>query len=198
MGLPYFPSDFPDCNAYSCFKAREATASNLKEELRPPAARPLKVPILPPWDSVRITLNRGLNRVGNPQICIEGNQDSDIVLPNSVCANCDVTLLGSHGNLLGGFVARTSCTLTNFLNEIQGNHLLLFPYKIADGKTSFLKFVTDENTLGQGQNQINDIVYNRNPCFLRVILRAYQEGCFEEGAVVCAPCLSDVSLLTSR
>lgn len=198
MGLPYFPSDFPDCNAYSCFKTREAAASNLKEELRPPAVRPLKVPILPPWDSVRITLNRVFNRVGNPQICIEGNQDSDNVLPNFVCANCDVTLPGSHGNLLDGFVARTSCMLTNFLNEIQGNHLLLFPHNIADGKTSFLKFVKDEHKLGQGQNQINNTIYNRNPCFLRVILRAYQEGSFEEGAVVCAPCLSDVSLLTSR
>lgn len=193
--MPFFPSDFPDCKAYSCFKAGEAADSNLKEELRPPAMRPLKVPVILPWDSVRITLNRGLSRVGNPLICIEGNQDSDNVLPNSVSANCDVTLLGSHNNLLDGFVARTSCSLTSFLNEIRGNHLLLFPYKIADGKTSILTFLKDENKLG---NQINDSIYNRNLCFLRVTLRAYKGGSFEEGAVVCAPSLSDVSLLTSR
>ncbi|KAK0587588.1 hypothetical protein LWI29_025414 [Acer saccharum] len=88
-GVPYFPSDFPDCNAYSSFMATEAAATDQKSELRPTAMRPLRVPIPSPWN-----------------------------------INC-------------------------------------------------------------GKNN-------------RVHLHAYKEGVFEEGAVVCAPSLSDVSQWTSR
>lgn len=193
VGLPYFPSDFPDCDAYSCFKATEAAASNLQEELRPPAIRPLKVPIPPPWDSIRITLNRGFIKEGDPQVCTE--HDSDSLLPNSECADCNVKL---RGNLLDGFVARTSCMLTDFLNEIQGNHLLLFPNKIADRNTSILKVVKSGDVPGQSQNRITNIIYNGKLCLLRVTLHAYSRGCFEEGAVVCAPFLTDISSSTSR
>ncbi|XP_015890689.3 ribonucleases P/MRP protein subunit POP1 isoform X2 [Ziziphus jujuba] len=193
VGLPYFPSDFPDCDAYSCFKATEAAASNLQEELRPPAIRPLKVPIPPPWDGVQITLNRGFIKEGDPQVCTE--HDSDSLLPNSECADCNVKL---RGNLLDGFVARTSCMLTDFLNEIQGNHLLLFPNKIADRNTSILKVVKSGDVPGQSQNRITNIIYNGKLCLLRVTLHAYSRGCFEEGAVVCAPFLTDISSSTSR
>lgn len=197
MGLPHFPSDFPDCNAYSYLKTTEAAASNLKEELRPPSIRPLKVPIPPPWDSVWVTLNRGLLRVGDPQICIENDNNS--LLPNSDCAYSDVKLIGGEGNLLDGFVARTSCMLINFLNEIQGNDLLLFPNKIVDDRmTSFLKVMKNRDKLGQTQNQNTNIIYNGKLCFLRVTLHAYTGGRFEEGAVVCSPFLTDISLWTSR
>ncbi|XP_019179227.1 PREDICTED: ribonucleases P/MRP protein subunit POP1-like [Ipomoea nil] len=42
--LPYFPSDFPDCNSYSysysCFMKMEADAADEKVERNPPSMRP--------------------------------------------------------------------------------------------------------------------------------------------------------------
>ncbi|KAM1375214.1 hypothetical protein ACFX2I_025677 [Malus domestica] len=67
MGLPYIPSDFPDCDAYLCLKETEAAASNLKEELHPPAIRPLRVPILSPWNSIQVALNEESNAVGDAE-----------------------------------------------------------------------------------------------------------------------------------
>ncbi|XP_062087610.1 ribonucleases P/MRP protein subunit POP1 isoform X2 [Humulus lupulus] len=194
VGLPCFPSDFPDCNAYSSLKATEAVASNLKEELHPLSTRPLRVPILPPWDSVRVTLNRLLTTVGDPIICREGKHDDSNSTSNMDSASCDARLHG-HCTSLDSFVARTSSLLTNFLNEVKGDHLLLFP-RIANKKKSFSKVAKDESKLGQGQNGITNIIWNRKLCFLRVLLRAYKEGSFEEGAVICAPRPTDISLWT--
>ncbi|KAL5579443.1 hypothetical protein UlMin_011885 [Ulmus minor] len=196
-GLPYFPLDFPDCNAYSCSKVTEAAASNLKEEFRPQATRPWRIPIPPPWDSVGVTLKECFTRVGDPKLCSQQKQDSGNLQSKSVCANDDVRLLGGVGNLLDGFVARTSYTLTNFLKEINADHLLLFP-QVADRKTCFSQFLKDESKLRQSQKGIANIIHNRRLCFLRVLLHAYKEGSFEEGAVVCAPRLTDISLWTSR
>ena len=189
LGLPSFPSDFPDCNAYSFLKASEGSASMLKEELRPPALRPLRVPIPPPWECVRVTLNSVLMRFDDPKTFREEKQDCHSSME-------DLEPVG-HGNSLEGFVARTSCSLVNFLNVINGNHLLLFP-QAADIKTCILEIAKDECRLGQARNGISNINYNQKLCFLRVLLHAYKEGSFEEGAVICAPRLSDLTSWTSR
>ncbi|PON84270.1 Ribonuclease P/MRP, subunit POP [Trema orientale] len=194
VSLPYFPSDFPDCNAYLSSKAIEAAASNLKEELCSPSMGPLRFPIPPPWDSVRVTLNRLLTTVGDPIICRKGKHNSSDSISDLECASCDDSLLG-HNTSLDGFVARTSCSLTNFLKEVKVEHLLLFP-QVANKKTCFSKITKDESRLQQDKNGITDIICNRKPCFLRVLLRAYNEGSFDEGAVVCAPRPTDISLWT--
>ncbi|KAG6653178.1 hypothetical protein CIPAW_05G057600 [Carya illinoinensis] len=155
MELPFLPIDFPDCNAYSCFMATENVASTKKAERCPPDVRPWKVPIPPPWDTIRLALNKGPRRL-----------------------------------------ARTCFVLTDFLREIQGDHLLLFP-QLPDHKTSIFKLMKDESMFGLSLKEVTQSIYDRKLCFVRVLLHAYKEG-FEEGAVVGAPQLTDVSLFISR
>lgn len=195
ISMPSFPSDCPDCNAYTCLKATEVADSNLKEDLRPPAIRLLRIPILPPWDSVWLTLNRVLKIVEDPKICREQSQDNGNLIGDTERACCDDRLLLGHDSS-NVFVARTSSSLTNFLNEIKCNHLLLFP-QVVDRKTCFSKLAKDESKLGQAKIGFSNIVYNNKLCFLRVLLRAYKEGSFDDGAVVCAPRLTDITLWTS-
>ncbi|XP_048430364.1 ribonucleases P/MRP protein subunit POP1-like [Pyrus x bretschneideri] len=98
VGLPYFPSDFPDCDAYLCLKETEAAASNLKEELRPPAIRPLRVPILSPWNSIRVALNEESNAVGNAESFRQQHGIRSNSSSNSDSRNSDATLAACHGN----------------------------------------------------------------------------------------------------
>ncbi|KAF4363855.1 hypothetical protein F8388_000520 [Cannabis sativa] len=179
LGLPCFPSDFPDCNAYSSLKATEAASFDQKEQLHPLSTRPLRVPVLPPWDSVQITLNKLIATIGDDNNNSASNSDSG-------CTSLD------------SLVPRTSSLLTNFLNEIKGDHLLLFP-RIANKKKSFSKLAKDEsNHFEQGQTRIaSNIIWNSKLCFVRVLLHAFKEGSFEEGAVICAPRSTDISLWTS-
>ncbi|KAM1413484.1 hypothetical protein ACFXTO_026076 [Malus domestica] len=195
VGLPYFPSDFPDCNAYLCLKETEAAASNLKDELHPPAIRPLKVPILSPWNSIRVALKEESVAVGDAESFWQQHGVRSDSSSNSECGNSDATLAGCHGDSFDGFVARTSFSLTNFLNEIQGCHLRMYPY-VADKETSFTKSMTGEIKLEPGQDQLARFKYNRKLCYVRVLLHAYKEGFLEEGAVICAPRLTDISLWT--
>lgn len=191
--LPYFPSDFPDCNAYLCLKAIETATSNLKEELRPPALRPSRIPILSPWNSIQVSLEKGPTKVQNAETFRQEHWVRSSSSSNSECENYDVTFC--PGNSFDGFVARTSFSLTNFLNEFQGCHLRLCPH-VTDKPTRFTKFMRDESKMGQCQDGITKFNYNHKLCFVRVLLHAYKEGFFEEGAVVCAPQVTDVSLWT--
>ncbi|WOK97407.1 ribonucleases P/MRP protein subunit POP1-like [Canna indica] len=180
-GLPSFPSDFPDSKAYSSFMADEAAASARESELRPPAVRPLKVPIPPPWNCIVSTLRKGPNMFMDfrklhvetsagvvPESPIVSLDSKDIVL-SSEC---------QHTEIFPGFVSRTSEVL-----DKNGYRNLLSSFKIQIPKNG-----TPTNMM--------DI--SRKLCFVRVLLHAHKEGVFEEGAVVCAPMLTDLSRWTSR
>lgn len=197
VGLPFFPSDFPDCNAYSCLKANEAASAYLKEEARPTALRPLRIPIPAPWDSVWVSLHNRLPRVGDCHVSGEENKENGSLLSNLDSTYSDDALPNCHGNLLDHFVARTSSMLTNFLTEIQGNHLLLFPL-VGDENTSLQKVLKNEKAIGLEHSWVTNIIYKNKLCFLRVLLHAFKEGSFEEGAVICAPQIGDISLWTSK
>lgn len=190
VGLPFFPSDFPDCNPYLSSKAIESAAIDQKAERLCPAVRSLKVPVPPPWNSVRIAVQ-----------VASSSHAKDMIGGNSMsifrCDHSDITSLRVDGNSFDGIVARTSNMLADFMNEIYGDCSLLFP-QAPNWKMKFLESINDESKLGQLQNGITRMNFNRQLCFVRVLLHAYKKGVFEEGAVVCAPCLSDVSLLTSR
>jgi ribonuclease P/MRP protein subunit POP1 len=197
MGLPFFPSDFPDCNAYTNFMATEAAALNQKTERCPPDVRPWRVPIPPPWDTARLAFNKGPTRVGNRKIHSEEDMVDGNLLSNSDSENCSISSFVHHGNQFDGVVARTYSVLTDFMREIQGDHLLLFP-QLPDRKTSFCKFMKDESMVDLSLNDIAQFSHDRKLCYLRILLHAYKEGVFEEGAVVCAPQLTDIELLITR
>lgn len=187
--MPDFPSDFQDCNAYYCLKETEAAASNKKDELRPPIARPPKVPVPPPWNSIWVTLEKEANNVEIPM-------EKNTVASNSESLESDKNLSSNFVDKVNAVVARTSSMLRDFLEKIHGDHLLLFP-KVPD-KERNLKIVKEKSDYRNVQNEVQSIKYEPPLCFLRVFIRAYKEGVFEEGAVVCAPRLSDLSLWASR
>ncbi|XP_057966682.1 ribonucleases P/MRP protein subunit POP1 isoform X2 [Malania oleifera] len=198
VGLPYFPVDFPDCNAYSCFMANKAAASDEKLKNRPPSVRPFRIPIPSPWDSIQFSFEKRFTRAGDTdpwEKNLHGEVNSNS-LTNSNSGNCNATLV-HHCTSFEGFVARKADMLTLFLNEIHGDDLFLFP-KQSDRKMSNFQFMTNEGKLCLVPNGLTQKIYERKLCFLRVLLHACKEGVFEEGAIVCAPHLTDISLWTSR
>ncbi|GMI72556.1 similar to yeast POP1 [Hibiscus trionum] len=191
IGLPCFPSDFPDCRSYLSLNEIEATASREKTERRPPAVRPFRIPIPSPWNVVHTAFDKLTMRVN------EAAQVSSVenIVGTSSCERSDVTSFRSH-NSFDGILARTSSMLTDFLNGIQGEHLLLFP-QLQNRNSNLVKVMKDKNMMQKGQNGITQISYSHKLCFVRVHLHAYKEGVFEEGAVICAPSLADISMWTS-
>ncbi|XP_019055970.1 PREDICTED: uncharacterized protein LOC104613045 isoform X2 [Nelumbo nucifera] len=199
VGFPSFPFDFPDCNAYSCFMATEAASFDKKVELRPFPVRPLKVPIPPPWNCIRFTLEERSTTVGDTikgRAC-KGELYLYSSLENSGYKNCRSTLLESGISPFQGFVARTSNILTNYLSEIHGDDLLLFP-GAPKNKRTFSRLMKNEVNHLPNPKVAIEIPLAQKLCFLRVLLYAYKEGVFEEGAVVCAPNPSDLSMWTDR
>ncbi|XP_059298990.1 ribonucleases P/MRP protein subunit POP1 isoform X1 [Lycium ferocissimum] len=201
LGLPCFPREFPDCNAYSCFMALEEAAYDQKSDLRSPPTRTWKVPVSSPWDSVRLALE-GLSGAGLGQIQHEQLPPNDMIknlkMNTPYPGRCKTDTESSCSAPFEGFVARTSCVLTQFLDEINGSHLLLFP-KVLHRKKCISKFMKDERILKVDTDRvIYQINRDQKLCLVRVLLHAYREGSFEEGAVVCAPQIDDVMLFTTR
>lgn len=193
MGIPSFPSDFPDCKAYSCFMAAKEAACNQKAELRPASVRNLRVPILSPWGVVHTTLNKVISTMET----LDRSARKDLTNVNSLsnsCPNLKISNFDSD-NSFEGTVARTGCMLTTLLNETKTGQLLLFPYA-TDGMTRMSEFIKGELTLDMVHRR--SVIYDHKLCFVRVHLHPFKEGFFEEGAVICAPCPSDISLWTSR
>lgn len=187
VGLPSFPADFPDCKEYSCFMASQAASFDEKLKLRPPDKRPFRIPIPPPWGSIRLSFESGVAKVGNafPQL-------------QCPCSEYDIKpLVNSDDMSFEGFIARKADMLTQFLNENHCENLLLFPMQ-PDKKTSILKFMKNEGKFSPGLDWLAKKTYKRKLCFLRVHVRAWKDGVFEEGAVVCAPHWTDISSFLSR
>ncbi|XP_031373046.1 uncharacterized protein LOC116189756 isoform X2 [Punica granatum] len=164
--LPYFPSDFPDCSAYTSLVAAEAAASSSKADLRPRKLRPMKIPIPLPWSTVQTAYDEVPSLEGNSQI--------------------------PAGREI--YNMRTSRELGLF-NERFGGHLLLFPHGVGNEGSLQKALINEVVPCQDGIIQFKD---EKKLYFLRVILRAFREGAFEEGAVVCTPHFSDISLWSSR
>ncbi|KAF8119111.1 hypothetical protein N665_0001s0160 [Sinapis alba] len=171
-GLPFFPSDFPDCKAYSSLTMSEAANLEEKAQRRPLAVRPSRIPIPPPWSSIHATR------------CV--GESSDQKLTSSETNG--VEIFSNGGNLFDGVVARTSESLTAFLQTFPShNNLLLSPQP----NTNLVETIQEDEMKARAQSSDDKL------CLVRVVLHAFKEGSFEEGAVVCAPSLADVSLLKS-
>lgn len=177
--------------------ATEADTANQKAELCPAGIRPSRVAIPPAWDIVRVSLDKETTGVRDTKISSQNNVVDDNHLPDTQCGRSDMALLAFQGDSFERIVARTSSALACFIKEIHGDHLLLFPH-IEDHKTSFIELMKNQSERGDSQNGIMQINYDHKLFFLRVLLYAYKEGVFEEGAVVCAPRVTDVLLWTSR
>lgn len=141
-----------------------------KAQRRPPAVRPFRIPIPPPWNSIHVTR------------CV--GESSNQKLSRDETNGTEISSAGS--NLFDGIVARTSDSLSTFLQTFASDSLHLFPQNTSKMKT------VEEDATSQIHQSSNKL------CLLRVLLHAFKEGSFEEGAVICAPSLRDLSLLKSR
>ncbi|KOM49660.1 hypothetical protein LR48_Vigan08g048700 [Vigna angularis] len=194
IGLPVFPSDFPDCKAYSCLMEEKEAAFNKKEELRPPSIRHLRVPIQPPWGIVRVTFDKMISSMKTPDLSTREDLTNFSSLPNPYPGSFKISNSDSWSNSFNGTVVRTGSMLTTFLHETKVGQLLLFPYA-TDGEARISKFINGELKLDPRYTSSD--ICDHKPSFLRVHLRPFKEGCFEEGAVICAPYPSDIFLWTS-
>ncbi|CAL9237016.1 unnamed protein product [Arabidopsis halleri] len=98
----------------------------------------------------------------------------------------EISSYGGHGIL-----ARTSDSLITFL---ESDNLLLFPHKTSKPNTNLMKTLQEDDTKVRAQIHQS----SNKLCLVRVLLHDFKEGSFQEGAVVCAPTLADISLLKSR
>lgn len=189
VGLPDFPSDFPDCDAYSSFMAVQEATLEQKTAQQPSAVRPFKVPISPPWNSISAAVNQGMASLQDSQTSSNSKKVDRSSISNKNGQNQE--------NSFHGVIARTSGAVMDFLHKINGGDLLLFPH-VPNRKMEILELIKSESKFGLGENVLDQFTSSHKSCFLRVLLHAFKEGVFEEGAVVCAPKFQDVSLYTSR
>ncbi|OVA00036.1 Ribonuclease P/MRP [Macleaya cordata] len=201
VGLPSFPLIF--------LIARHTHSSSLtkplsykKVELRRLAMTPPRVPVPPPWGNVRFAFEQGLISVGDIQASNENICSGEMGPANSFVDSdinsCDSRSLEQANSFSEGFVARTCNMLTNYLSDVHRDDLLLFP-NVAMRKTGFSKMMlNDEGKPSRRPEVANQILVDQKLCFIRVHLWVYKEGAFEEGAMVLAPHLSDLSKWISR
>ncbi|VFQ69050.1 unnamed protein product [Cuscuta campestris] len=195
-GLPYFPFDFPDCNSYACLMEMDEAAADESARRTPLSSRPFRVPILSPWNSVHLALDkRSPTERSFPLHC------KDLCTKEFKQRSFDdFTGCGEHLHAttpFEGFIARTSHILSRFLNQINGSHLLLFP-KFSNGEKNIFTVIKDKMWNEHSDMVISPVNYGPKLCFVRVLLRAYRKGVFEGGAVVCAPHADEILLLTQR
>ncbi|KAK8918856.1 hypothetical protein KSP39_PZI021643 [Platanthera zijinensis] len=136
LGLPSFPFDFPDSSAYSSLMISESKKAEEAAMLRPPAVRPIDVPVDPPWHCVSHTLRKRSNSESGD--CKHSGESFTVSIPRT-------------------------------LNDYN--------------------FVLEESCCQET---------GERPSFVRVLIHAFKEGSFEEGAVVCAPDPADVPACSSR
>ncbi|KAM0951191.1 putative ribonuclease P [Dioscorea sansibarensis] len=196
-GLPSFPFDFPDCEAYSSFMAAKCIETDRNAELRPPAAQPLKVPIPPPWSCVLSTIERGQSTINDHLTPVIQESDHEAILEGTLVNPVSELLESSSSSSSSeqaapsfqGFMPRTSDALSQYIEKNADKHLLLFPDRSPPIEENWFSCLTSCSNLKP---------FDRELCFVRVLLHAFKEGFFEEGAVVCAPTPTDLSHWTSR
>lgn len=150
----------------------EAAESVEKAQRRPPAVRPFRIPIPPPWNSIHVT--RSVGESSDQKLTSDGTTGVGI-------------------SSYGGIVARTSDSLNTFLQTYASDSLLLSPHNTSKLNANLMKTLQEDETkaIAQIHQSSNKL------CLVRVLLHAFKEGSFEDGAVVCAPTLADISLLKS-
>lgn len=176
--MPCFPHDYPDSKAYSSFMAEEAAALDKAAEYRPSAKRPPRVPVPPLWHCIKASLNKdGI---------VKGLEVDDLKrfateLPEClpVNSNCGDSGVASFQQV----VPRTIQTLRQYVKE--------FDMKSLSSSYEMETDTDQPNLVSGGTIKMSCSVSGL--CLVRVLLRAFKEGSFEDGAVVCAPFPSDLS-----
>ncbi|GJN25825.1 hypothetical protein PR202_gb13705 [Eleusine coracana subsp. coracana] len=171
--------------AYASFMAKQAAVLDKTFECRPVAKRPPRVPIPPLWHCI-------LACYGKDGGVLRGLEADDlmhttVVLPkvsptNSVSGGSE-PLQGKFPASLQPHVPRTIQTLRQYVKEFDMKYL---------SSSSGMEMAIDQPNLASNSTVKTTCSFDKL-CLARVLIRSFKEGCFEEGAVVCAPFLSDLS-----
>jgi len=87
--------------------ATEAAAADKKSELRPASIRPSRIPVPPPWNTVRVFLDNVATGERDPKIASEKNTIDDNSSSDTRCGRSDRVSLFCQGNSFDRIVART-------------------------------------------------------------------------------------------
>ncbi|CAM0874160.1 unnamed protein product [Alopecurus aequalis] len=182
--MPCFPCDYPDSKAYSSFMTEEAAVSDKAAECRPAAKRPPRVPVPPLWHCIMASLHE--------EDSIARRLEVDDWKPSAmVLTECSPVNSGSSPTVVASvqlLVPRTIQTLRQYVKELDMKSL---------SSSSEMEIDTDQPNFVFGgtvktRSSLNGL------CLVRVLIRAFKEGSFEEGAVVCAPLSSDLAAWKTR
>ncbi|KAL6907812.1 hypothetical protein ACP4OV_001982 [Aristida adscensionis] len=182
--IPCFPYDYPDSKAYSSFMAREAAVFDKAVECRPASKRPPRVHMAPSWHCIMAYFHKGDGIVRGPEV--DDIMQATIALPKYLGVNSiSGKVESSQSNIVASlqiFVPRTIQTLKKHVKEFDMKYL----------SSSDMETDTDKSNLSPSGTVKMTCSVNLL-CLTRVLIRAFKEGSFEEGAVICAPFPSDLS-----
>ncbi|KAF0896452.1 hypothetical protein E2562_024316 [Oryza meyeriana var. granulata] len=187
--MPCFPYDYPDSKAYSSSLAEEAVVFDKATNCRPSSMRPPRVPVPPIWHCIIASFRKGDGIVSTLEVddlksVATVLSESLPINSNSGDAESSPIDVPTSFQLL---VPRTIQVLRQYMKEFDEKYL----------SSSDMEAVTDKSNLVSGDNVKMGCSINRL-CLVRVLIRAFKEGSFEEGAVVCAPFPSDLSAWKTR
>ncbi|KAG8090420.1 hypothetical protein GUJ93_ZPchr0011g28065 [Zizania palustris] len=179
--MPCFPYDYPDSKAYSLFMAKEAAAFDKAINCRPPSMRPPRVPLPPLWHCIIASFHKGDGMLNTLEA--DDLKHTATVLHESLPVHSNSgdaeSLPKNDVPSFQLFVPRTIQALRQYLSSCD------------------MELITNKSNVVSCGNVETECSVNRL-CMVRVLIRAFKEGSFEEGAVVCAPFPSDLSAWKTR
>ena len=178
--MPCFPYDYPDSKAYASYMSKEAAVFDKAVECRPAAKRPPIVPVPPLWHCIMACFHKDDGILSGPEV--DDLVRANIVSPEKSSVNSesgDAEPSQAKVASLQLYVPRTIQILRQYVKEFDMKYLSLSSDMITH---------TDKPNLTSNAT----IKMACSVCLTRVLIRAFKEGSFEEGAVVCAPLPSDL------
>jgi ribonuclease P/MRP protein subunit POP1 len=174
--IPCFPYDYPDSKACASFMAKRAAVTEKIFESRPAAKRPPKVHVPPLWQCI-------MGCFGKVGGIFRGLEVDGIMWSVTSESGGEEPLQESFVPSLQLHVPRTTQTLREYVQELDTKYL---------SSSSGMEMDTERcNLVSNGT--VKAVCSLNELCLTRVLIRAFKEGSFEDGAVVCAPFLSDLS-----
>lgn len=170
--MPCFPYDCPDSEAYASFLSKEAAGFDKVVECCPVAKRPPRVPLPPLWHCIMTWFHKDGGIFG----VLPKNSSVHSKSGDAESSQANVASLQLH-------VPRTTQMLRQYVEEFDMKYL---------SSSCDMKVDSDQPNLASN----GTVKMTRSAselCLTRVLIRAFKEGSFEEGAVVCAPFPSDLS-----
>lgn len=175
--VPCFPYDYPDSKAYASHMSKEAAVFDKAVECRPAAKRPPTVLVPPLWHCIMACFHKDDGMFSGQ---VNDLARANIVLPKNLSLNSN-----------SGDVERSEANIASLQLHVPRTIQMLRQY-VKEFDRKYLSFSSDIETDADKPNLTSTDTIKMTCSVIRVLIRAFKEGSFEEGAVVCAPLPSDL------